>query len=72
MKIKVNEKQPSFNSIFEGWLFFLVQKFVLSRIIRIFTIVSAILEKRTEQEVELSSQFAVLLEKQFVDILCQA
>ncbi len=32
----INEKQPTFKYAIEGWLFFLVQKFVLSIIIRIF------------------------------------
>ena len=32
----INEKQPTFKYAIEGWLFFLVQKFVLLNIIRIF------------------------------------
>ena len=40
---------------------------LLRKYLHYFTIVSAILEKRTEQEVELSSQFTVLLKKQLVD-----
>ena len=32
----INEKQPTFKYAIEGWLFFLAQKFVLSKIIRIF------------------------------------
>ena len=34
----LNEKQPTFKYVIEGWLFFLAQKFVLSIIIRIFAV----------------------------------
>ena len=34
----INEKQPTFKYVIEGWLFFLAQKFVLSIIIRIFAV----------------------------------